>query len=71
MSEWISVENGLPDEQGYYNVVTKTGVVLEAWWFIDAKEWVFPNYSDGKEVEEHNPPVTHWMPLPEPPKEQP
>ena len=58
--EWISVDDRLPENLSYIIVCDKYGNVGEAYcygegWFewIDSEERVF---------------VTHWMPLPEPPK---
>ena len=57
---WISVKDRLPEEDGLYNVYCKDGSMAHAWfedkWFIDHCEC-----GDGY--------ITHWMPLPEPPKE--
>lgn len=62
MSEWISVKDKLPEEDDLYNVYCKDGSMAYAWfvkdrWFIDCCEC-----GDGY--------VTHWMPLPEPPREE-
>lgn len=58
---WISVKDRLPEEDGLYNVYCKDGSMAHAWfedkWFIDHCEC-----GDGY--------VTHWMPIPEPPKEE-
>lgn len=57
---WISVKDRLPEEEDLYAVYCKDGSMALAWfndnWFIDGCEcgdWY----------------VTHWIPLPEPPKE--
>lgn len=59
---WISVNDRSPEEDGLYTVYCKDGSMAHAWfedkWFIDHCEC-----GDGY--------VTHWMPLPEPPKEEP
>lgn len=72
--EWISVKDRLPDESGTYLVYAPTycrgsssgldnvrGVMFARW----RKHWSI-------EVGYHKRPgcVTHWMPLPEPPKEE-
>lgn len=58
-SEWISVEERLPETEGKYLVCTANGMVYIEW-FID-------DYCDGHPSWGHYA-VTHWMPLPEPPK---
>ena len=76
-AEWISVEERLPDndwgkhwkERKYYLVFTKPSGLMnvavygykEHDWWIDRNSCVL----DKKNYKE----VTHWMPLPEPPKE--
>lgn len=60
--KWIPVTERNPDETGFYIVRTITGKVTTARFHIDPvylKEGIWPN--------NRNP--THWMPLPEPPKE--
>lgn len=72
--EWISVKDRLPDDNGTYLVYAPTysggsssgldcinGVMFSRW----RKHWSI-------EVGYHKRPncVTHWMPLPDPPKEE-
>lgn len=68
ISGWISVKDGLPDKNGQYlcwfgkNTVTKGAAIatyFEMWKAFGSLESLvtYPN-------------VTHWMPLPEPPKEE-
>ena len=59
MSEWISVEDKTPDDESVIgNVFVKT-----------ASGWVgVSSYADNYDLFAV-PDVTHWMPLPEPPKE--
>lgn len=59
--EWISVKDGLPDVENYYLVVITYGggnndIKIELW----NKNGYFDSF-----FEDH---ITHWMPLPEPPK---
>lgn len=71
MSEWISVKNGLPDKEGVYigfiqynsacSYVTPVRYIKQSfgeyWWW-----WIFEkSYTKF---------ITHWMPLPEPPKNE-
>lgn len=60
MSEWISVEDSLPEEAGLYNVVLDSGIV-SARTFNEGVFW-----GGMRPIGQS---VTHWMPLPEPPKE--
>lgn len=68
--KWISVKDRLPeqphkwDARGWYLVALKNGVVKELCYeFLESS--VF-----GYGWRETAYPVTHWMPLPEPPKEE-
>ncbi|MCB7128181.1 MAG: DUF551 domain-containing protein [Candidatus Brocadiales bacterium] len=66
MTEWISVEERLPKK--YKNVLIFVDFRLRggSWHMNTAsyiEEWVHGN--------DPTPGVTHWMPLPEPPKEKP
>lgn len=60
VQEWIPVNERLPKESGYYLVHHKGGFVSERYFYEDAPE-IF--------AQVRNDPVTHWMPLPEAPKE--
>ena len=62
--EWISVEYRLPEKSGYYLYFAsnphrglQNGIGV-SYYMHKAKDW--------KKV--YTPRVTHWMPLPEPPK---
>jgi hypothetical protein len=58
-SKWISVEERLPDILSTIIVCDKKGNVGEAYYYGEGSfQWI-----DGDLVI-----VTHWMPLPEPPK---
>ena len=63
MSEWISVEDKLPDKPGVYKVKGRRGSigahsVVERTHF-NGQSWA--SFFDWDKV-------THWMPLPEPPE---
>lgn len=60
MNEWISVEDALPDTCTYYLCLTDAG-----WCNYDVLEW-FDGWLDCLDAPTQK--VTHWMPLPEPPK---
>ena len=64
---WIPVEERLPDEIGNYLVVINCprGRWDEICTFYGGKEWV----SIDEYAEIATKWVTHWMPLPDPPKE--
>ena len=65
VQEWISVKDRLPEEKGRYLTANKRCgdkiVVFDLWfgggfWYVEEEDDVF-------DFE-----VTHWMPMPEPPK---
>ena len=64
-SEWISVDERLPQATGKYicGVKDKYGNTwtVSADWSLEMKTW-FGVFGEIKNM------VTHWMPLPEPPK---
>lgn len=69
-AEWVPVAERLPSaEQGTVAVLTDDGAILTAWasyWSgarTDFACWTFPHGDDDDSV------VTHWMPLPAPPKQ--
>lgn len=65
MSEWIQVEDRLPE---YYEIVlvfTRPKIFTLAFRSkVKNREWWDPDRFDLVDV-----PITHWMPLPDPPKE--
>ena len=65
VQEWISVDDELPEESGYYLVFTDIGrsVVLPY-----SKKYQAFNAFDDSYSERNVIPVTHWMPIPHPPK---
>ena len=65
MSKWISVEDRLPEKQGYYLVYTEEDGVFSAEYNPKRERCPWTDESEGY----CDFPVTHWMPLPEPPKE--
>jgi hypothetical protein len=58
---WISVKDGLPDDEITVLIVTADRDVWTG--YLEAGHWHFPS---GDRVEAH--PVTHWMEFPEPPE---
>ena len=57
VQEWISVDDELPEDSANVLVCHKNGLVTTNAWL--GANWWFKN--------ERNP-ITHWMPLPQPPK---
>ena len=60
MSEWISVKDRLPEQEGTYIVATVNGAVTMTHYYPRHKR-----FSSSR----INKLVTHWMNRPEPPKE--
>ena len=76
VQEWISVEDRLPEESGLYITFGCTAVPVRlphnfdkdmgkfgVWWDYDTDGKKHPRY---RFIEAED--ITHWMPLPEPPK---
>ncbi|WP_339892178.1 DUF551 domain-containing protein [uncultured Alteromonas sp.] len=65
MSNWISVEGELPEEGRYIFNTKRDGVIIS---FLSGycSKYKKPEVSlNGKGCQ-----ITHWMPLPEPPKDK-
>lgn len=67
--EWISVKDRLPDKNGDFlayvpNEKDNTKERVETLYYMDINNWFKGDYYSRKVYG-----VTHWMPLPEPPKE--
>lgn len=67
MPEWISVQERLPTYEefrrghGYVIVAFESGDVRCGWLSLTNKTWARETSKDK---------VTHWMPFPDPPKEE-
>ena len=59
--EWISVEDRLPEKEGVYLVHTTYNI-------IETEVFYISKYDDISYWWDLDGMVTHWMPLPEPPK---
>ena len=76
---WIPVEERLPEKSGEYLVLTEESDIFGMDFDEDVGEngefgWWFPRFSQGGYVDsnwEKAENVTHWMPLPQLPKEDP
>ena len=71
MAEWTDVQTGVPtkidwDGESSVNVLVlqESGQILIGFYVADPGLWC-DDLGDMLDVED---PVTHWMPLPEPPK---
>ena len=58
VQEWVSVEDRLPEENTTVIVATDNGIVFQCLYAYDG--W---NLWEGNEVN-----ITHWQPMPQPPK---
>ena len=61
--QWISVKEKLPETDNYC-IVFEPGYGCEACMYYGDGEWLTPDLSNVTRF------VSHWMPLPEPPKEE-
>lgn len=59
VQRWIPVTERLPDEDGYYLTLRECGYVGSRYFYKDNPNHFTRTHSM----------LTHWMPLPEPPKE--
>ena len=64
MSEWISVKERLPN--GYQKVLAFVGGIVYVVAILDTRANKWRVMWDLDVIDDE---VTHWMPLPEPPKE--
>ena len=64
-SRWIKVEGRLPEEYGYNLCSIRGSLSMQVLWFDVKKKGFFHEY----DYRMYELPVTHWMPLPEPPEE--
>ena len=63
MSEWISVKDRLPEPLEDVLTIDNNGNIFISWlWLKKFRDRCFASDTRGD--------ITHWMPLPEPPKEE-
>lgn len=69
VQEWISVEDRLPEYSngGFADAVLVTDGFVQHMAYFVGGEWRFAESGEIKEPMWYR--ITHWMPLPEPPKE--
>lgn len=67
VQEWIPVSERLPEESGEYNVMIKGAERATSLWYSQLSNGWY-NFDDDDYKEPYDD-VTHWMPLPEAPKE--
>lgn len=63
VQEWISVKERLPEDSTTVNLCTRSKIVGTGFYNKYTKSWV--QYYSGGSISVD---VTHWMPLPQPPK---
>ena len=68
VQEWISVDDRLPEDSndGFADAVLVTDGFVQHMAYFVGGEWRFAESGEIKEPMWYR--VTHWMPLPEPPK---
>ena len=72
-SSWVSVEDRLPEEDGFYNVYAETDdnpLTHSLHFNVQRQVWLFDNYTDEGEPTFSTSwylGVTHWQPLPQKP----
>ena len=68
VQEWISVENRLPEysNDGFADAVLVTDGFVQHMAYFVGGEWRFAESGEIKEPMWYR--ITHWMPLPQPPK---
>lgn len=71
MSEWISVKDRLPEEDVSVLVFGSSGLFIGSYDYGNKymeSYWSSEKYKHIECTEDYEP-VTHWMPLPQPPKD--
>ena len=67
--EWISVKDKLPEKSGAVLVHSASGWMETVHYSATHKLFNAYDHNEKAEVEKYAIECTHWMPLPEPPKE--
>lgn len=62
--QWISVKDRLPEDDAHYLVWVSDACTVERAMYYGDGEWL------TEELDNLTRYVTHWMPMPEPPKEE-
>jgi len=66
--EWISVNDRLPEQVSFVLCYPNTKICLFGKLGDFGKERMFTSYNIDMEYWDNEASITHWMPLPEPPK---
>lgn len=71
MSKWLSIEDRLPEKQNDVLMYFASGNMAVGFWH-DQDEYItfWRAYTDDEFYTDCDCMPTHWMPLPEPPKEE-
>ena len=69
MSEWISVKDKLPLDSRNILIYSKDWGVGYGW-YTDWQGWYYCYYDGDEFIHIPENDITHWMPLPESPKEK-
>lgn len=64
MPRWISVEERLPEDYEDVVIIMRNGA--SSWYRVAYREYGGWSFGGGRRVPDE---VTHWMPIPQPPKE--
>ena len=64
MPHWISVEERLPEDYEDVVIIMRNGA--SSWYRVAYREYGGWSFGGGRRVPDE---VTHWMPIPQPPKE--
>lgn len=68
--EWISVKDRLPEKNSCILVTFEDQGICQAFYkYWDDLDWSFPSF-DCDLFTWDKEKITHWMPLPEPPKDE-
>lgn len=67
-NEWVKVEDGLPEKETPVLVLRTNPNVVTSGYIHERGHWVWSNMRGDTNKENALHKITHWMPLPHPPK---